>query len=74
MNETRGLVSQLPRYMFMEAAPVVEGALGAVEREHVVYAPGAWNKFVAWLMKALPRPWAAAVTRRQSARFRRKHG
>lgn len=72
VNNTRGLVSQLPKYMFMAAEPVVEGAIDAVERGHVVYVPGAWNKFVVWLMKALPRPWAAAMVRRQSARFRRR--
>ena len=32
VNETRGLVSQLPNYMFMDAGPVVEGALAAVEK------------------------------------------
>lgn len=72
VNRTRGLVSQLPKYMFMDAAPVVDGAIEAVERGHVVYAPGAWNKFTVWLMKALPRPWAAALVRRQSAKFRKK--
>lgn len=72
VNQTRGLVSQLPKYMFMAAEPVVDGAIDAVERGHVVYVPGAWNKFVVWLMKALPRPWAAAAVRRQSARFRRR--
>ncbi len=71
VNETRELVSQMPKYMFMEAEPVVEGALRAVDKGHVVYVPGAWNKYVVWLMKALPRPWAAALVRRRSARFRR---
>lgn len=73
-NRTRPLVSRLPKYMFMNAEPVVEGALNAVERGHVVYVPGLWNKYVAWLTKALPRPWAAAALRRQSARFRRREG
>lgn len=72
VNETRGLVSQLPKYMFMEAEPVVEGAIKAVERNHVVYVPGAWNKFIVWLAKALPRPWGAALMKRQSKRFRRR--
>ena len=71
VNKTRGLVSQLPRRMFMQAEPVVDGAIRAVEAGHVVYVPGLWNKFVAWLVKALPRPWAAAMVRRQSAKFRR---
>jgi len=39
---------------------------------HVVYVPGVWNKFTVWLIKALPRPWGAAMVRKQSARFRRK--
>ena len=72
VNDTRGLVSALPKYMFMQAEPVIEGALDAVERGHVVYVPGAWNKFIVWLMKALPRPWAAAMVRKQSAKFRKK--
>ena len=72
VNDTRSLVSQLPKYMFMEAEPVVEGAIEAVEKGHVVYVPGAWNKFTVWLIKALPRPWGAAMVRKQSARFRRK--
>lgn len=74
VNDTRSLVSQLPKYMFMKAGPVVEGALAAVEKRHVVYVPGAWNKFTVWLAKALPRPWAAAMVRGQSAKFRRKSG
>ena len=72
VNGTRGLVSKLPRYMFMDAEPVIGGALDAVERRHVVYVPGAWNKFVAGLTKAMPRPWAAEIAKKQSARFRRK--
>jgi hypothetical protein len=72
VNASRGIVSKLPKYMFMEAEPVVEGALRAVEAAHVVYVPGLWNKWVAWLMKALPRPWAAAAVKGQSVRFRRQ--
>ncbi|MFN3958446.1 MAG: SDR family NAD(P)-dependent oxidoreductase [Parvularculaceae bacterium] len=70
VNNTRGLVSALPNYMFMAARPVAESALEAVERGHVVFVPGLWNKFVVWLMKALPRPWAAAMVLQQSQKFR----
>jgi len=73
VNDTRSLVSKLPSYMFMEAAPVVDGALRAVENRHVVFVPGNWNKFTAWLIKALPRPWGAALVKRQSKGFRRQH-
>ncbi|MBI1364476.1 MAG: SDR family NAD(P)-dependent oxidoreductase [Alphaproteobacteria bacterium] len=74
VNATRELVSQLPKYMFMRAEPVVEGALNAVENGHVVYVPGLWNKFVVWLAKALPRPWAAEMVKGQSRRFRKQEG
>lgn len=70
VNGTRPLVAALPKYMFMQAAPVVDGALRAVEARHVVYVPGLWNKFVAWLIKALPRPWGATIVARQSHRVR----
>ena len=73
VNDTRSLVSQLPKHMFMAAEPVVEGAIDAAENGHVVYVPGLWNKFVVWFSKALPRPWAAAMVKKQSARFRRQH-
>jgi len=70
VNETRGVVSRLPKYMFMEARPVVVGALEAVEARRVIYVPGLWNKFVACLMRLLPRPWAAALVKRQARNFR----
>ncbi|MEZ5892367.1 MAG: SDR family oxidoreductase [Parvularculaceae bacterium] len=72
VNNTRGLVSQLPKYMFMKAEPVVEGSIEAVERGLAVYVPGAWNKFTAWLVRMLPRTVAEKMVRRQSARFRKK--
>ena len=72
VNATRGLVSQLPKYMFMQAEPVVEGAVAAVERGTAVYVPGPWNKFVAWLSRTLPRSWAEQMVKNQSKRFRKK--
>lgn len=74
VNGTRGLVAALPKHMFMPAAPVVTGALDAVDRGHVVYVPGAWNKFVVGLVKAMPRPMAAQMVKTQSAKFRKRAG
>jgi short-subunit dehydrogenase len=73
VNDTRGMVSQLPKYMFMQAEPVVEGAIKAVERGRAVYVPGSWNKFVAWLSRTLPRPMSENMVKNQSKRFRAKH-
>ncbi len=72
VNATRGMVAELPKYMFMKPEPVVEGAIAAVERGHVVYVPGRWNKFLVWLMVALPKPTAEKIVRAQSQKFRRK--
>ncbi len=74
VNGARDIVSKLPKAMFMDAAPVVDGALAAVERAHVIYVPGAVNKSIAWLAKALPRPWAAALMSAQSRKVRRQAG
>jgi len=68
---TRDVVSKLPKWMFMEAGPVVAGALDALERDHTVYVPGAWNKFLCWLARTLPRSWAEEIVVAQSKRFRR---
>ncbi|MEO1015420.1 MAG: SDR family oxidoreductase [Pseudomonadota bacterium] len=72
VNGTRKLVSLLPKRMFMAVEPVVEGAIEAVERGHVVYVPGAWNKFLVGVVKAMPRPWAAQMMKEQSSKFRRR--
>lgn len=72
-NNTRSIVSQLPKYMFMEAEPVVEGAIEAVEKGQAVYVPGAWNKFVAWLSRTLPRSVSEGMVKNQSSRFRKKN-
>ena len=73
VNSTRGLVGQLPKYMFMEAEPVVDGAIEAVENGRAVYVPGAWNKFTACFVRLLPRAWAEKMIKNQSKRFRRKN-
>ncbi len=70
VNETRNLFVKLPKFTVMEADPVVAGALRAVERKHVVYVPGLFNKFLVWFMGCLPRPWAAALFRQRSSSFR----
>ncbi|MCB2112183.1 MAG: SDR family oxidoreductase [Parvularculaceae bacterium] len=70
VNETRGIVARLPKFMFMQARPVAVGALGAVESRRTVYVPGRWNKFVACLLRMAPRDWAAALVKRQVRNFR----
>ena len=74
VNDTRSLVSQLPKYMFMDAAPVVDGALAAVERNHVVYVPGRpGTNLPPGSSKRCHVPWGAAMVKKQSAKFRKKN-
>lgn len=74
VNGTRALVSGLPKYMFMSAEAVAQSSLAGLERGHVVLVPGRWNKSVAFLMSALPRPAAAALVGSQTRKFRRAAG
>ena len=74
VNNMRGVVNELPKYMFMQARPVVLGALKAVEARHVVYVPGLWTKFVVFLMRALPLPLAARLVKSQAGKFRNAAG
>lgn len=71
VNKTRALISKLPNYMVMQVEPVVEGAIRAVEKRHVVYVPGFVNKMLVWLADTLPRPWAAKLMAGNSKKFRR---
>lgn len=72
VNGTRALIKDLPSYMVMQPEPVVEGAFDAVERGIAVYVPGAWNKFVAGLVRLMPRPMAERIVARNARRFRRQ--
>ena len=72
VNGMRDLVSELPKYMFMDAKPVVTGAMDAVEKGQAVYIPGAWNKFIAGTMRLLPRGWSYKLVQKQSKGFRRQ--
>lgn len=71
VNGTRNLISDLPSFMVMPVDPVIEGALRAVEKQHVVFVPGMVNKFLVWLSDALPRPWAVRLMQSNSARMRK---
>lgn len=70
VNGMRGRVSQLPRFMWMDAATVAREAFEAVEAGRIVHINGLWNRFVAGLAKYLPESLALALTRRQARKFR----
>ncbi|MGE0409659.1 MAG: SDR family NAD(P)-dependent oxidoreductase, partial [Amphiplicatus sp.] len=63
-NQTRAIVSRLPKFMFMTSEAVVESALLALERDKTVHVPGLWNKFVVRLARSLPHGSVKAVARK----------
>lgn len=73
VNNTREIVSKLPKWMFMEAGPVVSQGIAAVEERKVVCVPGVINKLLVALIHFLPRSWMECLVRRNSKRFRKAH-
>ncbi len=66
VTETREVVNKLPKYAFMEAGPVAELSLRAVEKGHTTYVPGGFNKFIAALLRLLPLSIAERLVDRHS--------
>lgn len=74
VNGARSIVSKMPAYMWMQAAPVVEAGIEAVLRGDVVCVPGRVNRFIKFLMKHLPDGMALRLTARRSKEFRVQDG
>lgn len=71
VNGTRDKTNEMPDWMWMEAAPVVEAGINACERGQPVVVPGAVNKGLATLSRILPEPLGRTLVGAQSKRFRR---
>lgn len=71
VNGTREATKQMPKWMWMEAAPVVAAGIEAVNRGQPVVVPGLANKALATLTRVLPEPLGRAMVRAQSSRYRR---
>lgn len=70
VNGTRERTKDMPEWLWMQAEPVVEAGIEAVERGQPVVVPGAVNKGLATLAKILPDPLGRAIVKEQSKRFR----
>ena len=70
VNGTRGLVSKLPKWMWLTAEKVANDGYAAVERNEAVSVPGGQYKAIAALAHLLPERAAFAAMRRQGRRFR----
>ena len=71
VNQTRGAVSKLPDWMWMDAEEVAESGFLALERNKAVHIPGRANKLIAVAVRLLPDPLAMALMRRNSDKFRK---
>ncbi|MEM8617227.1 MAG: SDR family oxidoreductase [Pseudomonadota bacterium] len=71
VNGTRKDTDKMPKWMWMQAAPVVEAGIEANERGQPVNVPGGVNKGLATLTRILPEPLGRAMVRAQSRRYRK---
>lgn len=70
-NGTREDTNKLPKWMWMDAAPVVRQGIHAVNRGQPVIVPGLANKALATLARIVPEPIGRAIVGSQSRRYRR---
>jgi len=71
VNGTRQATQTMPKWLWMEAPPVVRAGIRAVERGQPVVVPGAVNKWLATLTKVLPEPVARSLAKSQTRKVRR---
>ena len=71
VNGTREQTDKMPKWMWMDAAPVVRQGIRAVNRGQPVIVPGLANKGLATLTRILPESLGRAMVSAQSRRYRR---
>ncbi|MBS0439915.1 MAG: SDR family oxidoreductase [Proteobacteria bacterium] len=67
---TRGIVSKMPKRMWMQAEDVVRTGLDAAERGEIVYVTGRLNRAIKSLFKLLPDRFALRAMQKRSRDFR----
>lgn len=71
VNGTRAATKTMPKWLWMDAEPVVRAGIRAVEKGQPVVVPGMVNKGLATLTKLLPEPLTRSMAKSQSKKFRR---
>lgn len=71
VNNTRDLVSQMPKYMWQSAQDVVREGFIAVENNKAIAVTGKVNKFIAALFKIMPDALAFYLVKKRSKDFRK---
>ncbi|MCA8897099.1 MAG: SDR family oxidoreductase [Hyphomonas sp.] len=70
-NGTREEAGKMPKWVWMDAPPVVKQGIEAVNRGQPVIVPGMANKALATLTRILPEPLVRTIVGGQSRRYRR---
>lgn len=68
---TRGRVSRLPRWLWLEAPAVAEESWRAVMAGRPLVINGRLYRTLALLSRLLPQPWLAAILQRNAGKFRK---
>ena len=71
VNNTRGAVSKLPEWMWMDAREVAESGFMALEKNRAVYIPGRANKLIALIVRLIPDQIALNLMGRNSDKIRK---
>ncbi|MEM1037324.1 MAG: SDR family oxidoreductase [Pseudomonadota bacterium] len=74
VNGTREATNEMPKWMWMDAEPVVEAGIAACDRGQPVVVPGGVNKGLATLSRILPEPIGRSIVAAQSRRYRNADG
>ena len=71
VNGMRAQVSQMPKFMWMDADTVAQQAFDAVMRGDIVYVNGWWNRTMAVLVRYTPEWIINLALKRFAKKFRR---
>ncbi|MCF6301082.1 MAG: SDR family oxidoreductase [Proteobacteria bacterium] len=72
VNDTRSMVSKLPKNMWMSAQEVVKQGLIAVEKNQAVKINGIQNNIIAYISRALPDSWMRFIMKGKMQKFRKR--
>lgn len=73
VNGSRGTVSKMPAFMWMDSPTVVRQSLDAVDAGTAVYVNGRVNRVIKAMFKLLPDALALKMVEQQGSRFRVRH-
>lgn len=74
VNGTREKANEMPKWLWMQAGPVVRKGIEAVDAGKPVVVPGGVNKALATIARLVPEGLGRKIVEKQSSRFRRMEG